>query len=293
MRQRPFPTALVGQSALLREGISRILAAANFRIVASAARLDDVNVSLLPQDGSMLLVISAGEDADWSVRQIRAFKETHAAGRVAVVTDQYRLRDMCLAYRAGANVYFARVATCMAFVKSLELVMLGETILPPELLSFVDDGKEDDLHLTISGTPKRITGDLASADSGDVPRLSAREKCILHCIVEGASNKVIARKMDIAEATVKVHVKAILRKIRAHNRTQAAIWAVSNSSLLWPTAIEISESRMALPPPLDLGSEVEPARLAVPIRHGNGAHRISLAASLDSAVRKSIIRRGS
>jgi two-component system nitrate/nitrite response regulator NarL len=47
-------------------------------------------------------------------------------------------------------------------------------------------------------------------------------------LIEGDSNKLIARKIEIAEATVKVHVKAILRKIRVHNRTQAAIWAMSN-----------------------------------------------------------------
>lgn len=60
--------------------------------------------------------------------------------------------------------------------------------------------------------------------------LSAREAEILHCLMEGAPNKTIARKLDVAEATVKVHVKAILRKIRVTNRTQAAMWAVTHFS---------------------------------------------------------------
>ena len=60
--------------------------------------------------------------------------------------------------------------------------------------------------------------------------LSPREKSILLCIIEGDSNKCIARKMDITEATVKVHVKAILRKIRVQNRTQAAIWGLNNGT---------------------------------------------------------------
>jgi two-component system nitrate/nitrite response regulator NarL len=51
-------------------------------------------------------------------------------------------------------------------------------------------------------------------------------------LIEGNSNKSIARKIDIAEATVKVHVKAILRKIRVQNRTQAAIWGMNNESLM-------------------------------------------------------------
>jgi two-component system nitrate/nitrite response regulator NarL len=48
--------------------------------------------------------------------------------------------------------------------------------------------------------------------------------------MQGAPNKVIARKLDVAEATVKVHIKAILRKIRVANRTQAAMWAVNHFS---------------------------------------------------------------
>jgi len=58
--------------------------------------------------------------------------------------------------------------------------------------------------------------------------LSEREEQILRDLVKGLSNKLIARKLDIAEATVKVHMKSILRKIRMANRTQAAIWAVEN-----------------------------------------------------------------
>jgi Bacterial regulatory proteins, luxR family len=49
---------------------------------------------------------------------------------------------------------------------------------------------------------------------------------------EGASNKIIARKLVITESTVKVHMKAILRKLRLQNRTQAAIWARTNLGTL-------------------------------------------------------------
>jgi two-component system nitrate/nitrite response regulator NarL len=61
--------------------------------------------------------------------------------------------------------------------------------------------------------------------AGIAPRLSSREIAILRLLMSGASNKVIARQLAITEATVKVHNKAILRKIRVQNRTQAAVWA--------------------------------------------------------------------
>ena len=66
------------------------------------------------------------------------------------------------------------------------------------------------------------------------PQLSPREKLILRCLVEGDSNKSIAKKIDIAEATVKVHVKAILRKLRVHSRAQAAIWGMKNAYRVKP-----------------------------------------------------------
>ena len=59
--------------------------------------------------------------------------------------------------------------------------------------------------------------------------LSERETQILQCLVEGCANKLIARRLDIAEATVKVHIKGLLRKINVNNRTQAAIWALNQS----------------------------------------------------------------
>jgi two-component system, NarL family, nitrate/nitrite response regulator NarL len=114
---------------------------------------------------------------------------------------------------------------CEAFVKALELVMLGETILPLELLSFFRKTLSAEAQLKTTQDVVGIAPGFPPVKKDDLPSLSFRETCILRCIVDGASNKIIARKLDITEATVKVHVKAILRKIRVHNRTQAAIWA--------------------------------------------------------------------
>ncbi len=58
--------------------------------------------------------------------------------------------------------------------------------------------------------------------------LSPREAEILRSLMRGEPNKVIARKLDVTEATIKVHVKAILRKVGAANRTQAALWATEH-----------------------------------------------------------------
>jgi two-component system nitrate/nitrite response regulator NarL len=231
MRRRPFATVLVGQSALLREGLARILSAADFRIVASGARVQDVIQA--SQHQSLLLIIDVSDEPDAAIAEIELFKEQHPSGRVAVLADHYPLHDMVSAFAAGANLYFANSVSCDALIKALELIMLGETILPPQLLALIA-GTSQEWGATLPICP-RVHGDASPGmRTDDTPRLSAREKSILRCMVGGDSNKLIARKIDITEATVKVHVKAILRKIRVHNRTQAAIWAMNNGVSLSP-----------------------------------------------------------
>jgi DNA-binding NarL/FixJ family response regulator len=290
MRRRPFATVLVGPSVLLREGLARILGTAEFRIVASVSCVQDIVATSLSRHHNILLIIDSGNDPDAAVAQIEIFKKQHPSGRIAVVADQYRIDRMIGAFQAGANVYFAKLANCAAFMKALELVMLGETILPPELLSFIGD-REDDQECSAAVAEEGSRGTLPPTAIDDMPRLSTREKSILRCIVEGDSNKFIARKISIAEATVKVHVKAILRKIRIHNRTQAAIWAMNNSSIIWPADVcPPPAAVVAAPPPLAPENPIGSTQLPVPIDHSNGAKSVTLA-DIDSGVRKGVSRR--
>lgn len=238
-----FSTVLVEPNVLLREGLARILAAARFRVLGSVDFLDDVLLNALTANQSVLLVIGAGDDPHATARQIERFKDRHRTGRVAVVAHCCQSSGVLSAFRAGANAYLVNVTTCAAFVKSLELVMLGATIMPPEVLSFLVGHDDHNGHNGHNGHDSHDDEDAASlelkvepeplleTENGAAPHLSAQEQRILNYLVEGASNKVIARKIDIAEATVKVHIKAILRKVRVHNRTQAAVWAMNRGTL--------------------------------------------------------------
>jgi DNA-binding NarL/FixJ family response regulator len=289
MRRRPFATVLVGPSALLREGLACILGAADFRIVASGFHVQDVVPT--SQHQSLLLVIDSADDPNALVAEIELFKEQHPSGRVAVLTDHYLLGDMVSAFAAGANLYFAKFVSCDAFIKALELIMLGETILPPQLLALIG-GNDREREGPSTAIDQKIHRDASPPTrTDDTPRLSVREKCILRCMVEGDSNKVIARKIEIAEATVKVHVKAILRKIRVHNRTQAAIWAMNNGSWIWPADPCLPAIvDMSSPPPLAPDGPTEPVQLPPPTAHGDHANVASLT-DLKSVIRKAVARR--
>jgi len=226
-RRRDFVVNLVGERGLLREGIERILRSANFRIRASVAPGDDLTGSQTQVEQLLFLIVHTGDDFNATLEQIEFLRSHYANARVAIVVTRYRLEDVVAAFRSGVNGYFADVTSCEVFAKSVELVMMGETVFPPAFLSFaLADGQ----HEGNRASSQSSNGATLNAGTVD-PRLSPRERTILRCLIEGDSNKCIARKIEIAEATVKVHIKAILRKIQVQNRTQAAIWGVNHAFL--------------------------------------------------------------
>jgi two-component system nitrate/nitrite response regulator NarL len=227
MRRRRFVTVLVGLNTLSREGLRRILNTADFRVIAVAPNVESLLLNLPTQEQLVLLVIDIGDNPSGVIDQIKLFKKRFPFGRIAVLADRYLpSRDMLLAFGAGVNAYFVKVATCDTFIKSLELIALGETILPSAILPYLTDHGE-----TSARDAARVAEIPVEGEHHYRPQLSARERSILRCLLGGDSNKAIARKFDIAEATVKVHIKCILRKIRVNNRTQAAIWAMHHESL--------------------------------------------------------------
>jgi two-component system nitrate/nitrite response regulator NarL len=201
---------------------------------------------------------------------------------------------MVSAFRAGANGYFADVMTCDIFIKSIELMMMGETIFPPAFLSSVLVAEGD--HRGAAPPPVRDNqAILVAAEHAIAPQLSPREKSILQCLIEGDSNKCIARKIDIAEATVKVHVKAILRKIRVQNRTQAAIWGMNNGLVKRPandsSPPPTSDVSKQLPKPVEVLSENKQLEAAAPLEAiEHHANSVDLP-RIDRLIRKGINRR--
>ncbi len=319
-----FGTVLVGSNVLLREGVARVLTTAEFKVVASRACVDDHVVGLLTQENATLLIIDVGDDFGAAIGQIEYFKKQCPAGRVVVLAHQHQFSEMVSAFRAGANAYFVQIATCEAFIKSLELVMLGENVLPPAMLTSIFDhasdrpdghhrghrighgdrdrvekypiekDRLDDDDSDISSDDGTAMQELPQGNGSWAPHLSPRQKSILICLIEGDSNKIIARKMNLAEATVKVHVKAILRRTRVRNRTQAAIWAMNSGLFLPATDVEPSAAASlsnATPSDLDV-ADVLPSGLtngSSPARKPNGASHVALP-NLDLLARNGVHR---
>ena len=142
MESESFGTVLIGHNVLFREGLRHILNAADFCVVASASDADISVLSSLPQDRPLLLIIETNSDFHRTLHQIDSFRERYPAARVAVLAHRHhphQIRDMVSAFQRGANAFFLNMTTREVFIKSIELIMLGETILPAVILTFLSE----------------------------------------------------------------------------------------------------------------------------------------------------------
>lgn len=119
------------------------------------------------------------------------------------------------AIRMGARGYILKSSSEQVLQHAISLAMSGETYIPSGI--FLDSGGR----LLQPGHPGSGTID----PSNPLSRLTPRQRDVLACMMDGSPNKEIARKLGLLESTVKAHVKAILKKLGAANRTQASMIA--------------------------------------------------------------------
>lgn len=211
-------TALVGPDSLFREGLKGILDS-RFKVEIIVEAIDSVE-KVAELD---LVIFIPDTDRAGSVAQVRRAKEKSSRLRVVVMPGTVTPDDVWPFMAAGADGCLMRDISLEAMRASLDTVMLGgSVVLPATRTPFA--AKE-----YACGEKGVVDTAMPKADAeAEHKKLSDRETDILLRLTKGESNKQIARMFDITEATVKVHLKAILRKIRVSNRTQAAVWAHNN-----------------------------------------------------------------
>jgi two-component system, NarL family, nitrate/nitrite response regulator NarL len=214
----PVTTALICQNTLLRKGIGHILSGTRF--VLSEDVCEDASDLPVFSTAPDLFLICENRRSDEYAETIRRLKARYPSARVVIFADQMEPRAIIQVCQAGVDGLCSTTMNHDALIKALGLVMLGETFLSAGLSLPLLDQMASGSHAAVAPAP---VNDLSSSS-----RLSAREAQILRCLMQGSSNKLIARDLGVAEATVKVHIKTILRKVKVANRTQAAMWAQQN-----------------------------------------------------------------
>jgi two-component system nitrate/nitrite response regulator NarL len=177
----------------------------------------------IPGDRAVLFIVAVGPSEDTICGRIR---EQYPLAVVVAVADESNPEALASALDDGASAALFSSVSPDAFVSTLQAVINeGLVLIDARLWSLEIQPKAEErlapvLHNEILWMPA------GEAQAGR--QLSSREIAILERIVRGDSNKHVARFFNIAEPTVKAHVKAILRKLGASNRTQAAMWAVNH-----------------------------------------------------------------
>jgi DNA-binding NarL/FixJ family response regulator len=136
---------------------------------------------------------------------------------VVVLSDRDETGDVLAAFTAGARGFVGTRTDPRVMVRALKFILGGGAVFPPEaLLAPATMGH---------GDRRRAPEDATAAASAGGTALTARQGEVLRLLRQGWSNKQIARALGMCESTVKVHVRQLLRKLGAANRTQAAILA--------------------------------------------------------------------
>jgi two-component system, NarL family, nitrate/nitrite response regulator NarL len=258
---RSVVSVIVHPSRIFREGLSRILAKSRFDPACTASSTDDVPSAISDAGEQVLVLIGVREDNKLA-EALSVTKVNFPDAHVVVVGDTSNYGSVMTALELGAASFVDENMPTSSLVKELELVAMGEPVISVSVLKqLVEHGsapvcKDAEPPRAVdhpqSPAPQGRDGPIllptqkyASPPAADEPepppgreeqaaperQLSKREAAILSLLVQGTPNKSIAYKLQITEATVKVHVKAILRKIRVQNRTQAAIWAMKCQGL--------------------------------------------------------------
>ncbi len=218
----------VHPSRLFVEALSALLKEKHYKIVHQSAGSGSAFLPADQVEGKVVFIVGGRTPSD-IVELVKSIRSQQLSAYILVINASTGPNEVMVALEAGADGYLRDAISAQTFVRVIELIGEDETILPPDFVKSLRESRDNppeavcDAYQDIDSVSESAAA--ASDETSARSKLSAREGLILRGLVDGAPNKVIAQRLHITEATVKVHVKAILRKIHVKNRTQAAIWA--------------------------------------------------------------------
>ncbi len=222
---------IVDDHSLFRRGLKALLSQdERFDAVSEAGDVGEA-LRCVAQHRPDLILLDNHLPGVRGIDAIPSLKEAAPGCRVLMLTMSEHEDDLSAALHAGADGYLLKSVESDQLCDAIVKVLDGESIVSPEMLTKL-------LQLfrarspAAAGSPDQpsanTTSAPAQAEEAGHTLLSAREREILTLVARGDSNKLIARTLDIAETTVKIHVQHILRKLSLSSRVQAAVYAVNN-----------------------------------------------------------------
>lgn len=216
----PIRILVVDDHTLFRRGLTALLSRdAQFRVVGDAADASEAQRRAQELQPDVILLDNhlpgvSGVDA------LPALREAAPGARILILTVSEDENDLAAALRNGASGYLLKTIEGDALSSAIRRAMQGEHVVAQEMT-----GKLVAAYRSAAAMSSASGDTEPPTPPAPLSSLSPRELDILRCIAAGDSNKEIARKLSIAEATVKIHVQHILRKLDVSSRVHAAVMA--------------------------------------------------------------------
>ena len=203
---------IVDDHPLFRRGLVQLLRTIPAFVLVGEAASGAEDLALARELRPDLILLDLNMRDGDGLDMLRGLRTARSKARVVMVTVSDSGEDVVAALRGGAEGYLLKDMEPEAMLEALQAVAAGRVVIPPQLN-----------HLLAAA----LRGESRPQSAG-AAGLTEQELRILEKIAAGLSNKQIGRELDIAEGTVKVHVKHILRKLELRSRVEAAVWAVEH-----------------------------------------------------------------
>ena len=205
----PQTILIVDDHPLFRKGVIQLIQAApEFKVVGEAASGKEGIQRAQRLQPDMILLDLNMKDMN-GIEVLKTLKDEGLDSRIIMLTVSDQAEDLMAALQAGADGYLLKDMEPEDLMQQLAEAARGKITISERLTQL----------LVTSLREKSRPTSLAEAG------LTEQESRILDHLIDGKSNKLIARDMDIAEGTVKVHVKHLLKKLNLRSRVEAAVWA--------------------------------------------------------------------
>ncbi len=205
---------VIDDHPLLRKGLQQLADLSPAIQIIGEANSGEQGLALVEELRPDLVLLDLNMPGMDGLKTLQVLKQLEPAPKVAILTVSDAPEDIMAALRGGADAYLLKDIDPEELLNKLHELAEGRLVMSPHTAEC--------LALALRAENQR-------AQESGAEELTEREREILIHISSGESNKIIARKLNIAEATVKVHVKHLLKKLGLKSRVEAAVWAVTHN----------------------------------------------------------------
>lgn len=214
---KPIRVLIIDDHALFRSGIKSVLQRQTDFVVVDEAGDGLEGVKRAKQSGPDVILLDLHMPGISGLEALSLLAEEVPAAQVVMLTVSEDTDDLLDALRAGARGYLLKNIDTAFLLDSIRRAALGESVMSPHMATRLADAMRAPVG---AGT--------ASSSAADAGKLSPREREVIALLAQSASNKEIARELNLSESTVKIHVQSILRKLNLSSRVHAAVYAVEH-----------------------------------------------------------------